>query len=188
MGRSDVECQWPEKKSGDRFKFQIVFREISVVLALLGLSLCSSAWAQIGTDARPDRIKANIARVDSDFIRANTQTSKDWPTVGLDYAETRFSKLDQINTNNIKDLGLVWSYNLESSRGIEATPVVVDGIMYQSAPWSVVHAIDARTGKKSGRSIRMLTGQRAIGVAVTLSAVASLSTRAGYSWPPMTGA
>jgi quinohemoprotein ethanol dehydrogenase len=42
----------------------------------------------------------------------------------------------------------VWSYPLESSRGVEATPVVVDGIMYVTASWSVVHAIDARTGKK----------------------------------------
>ena len=148
MGRSNVEYQWPEKTSGDRFRIQIAFREISVVLALLGLSLPSSAWAQTGTDAKPDRIKANISRVDSDFIKANTKTSRDWPTVGLDYAETRFSKLNQINASNVKDLGLVWSYNLESSRGVEATPVVVDGIMYQSAPWSVVHAIDARTGKK----------------------------------------
>ncbi len=152
MGRSNGEDQWPEKTAGDRFKIQIVFREISVVLALFlalpGLSLPSSAWAQTGTDAKPDRIKADIERVDSDFIEANTKTSKDWPTVGLDYAETRFSKLNQIDSNNVKDLGLVWSYNLESSRGIEATPLVVDGIMYQPAPWNVVHAIDARTGKK----------------------------------------
>ncbi|WP_085971380.1 PQQ-dependent dehydrogenase, methanol/ethanol family [Bradyrhizobium japonicum] len=114
----------------------------------MGLSLPSSAWAQSGTDAKPDRIKATISRVDSDFIEANTKTSRNWPTVGLDYAETRFSKLNQINTDNVRDLGLVWSYNLESSRGIEATPLVVDGIMYQSAPWNVVHAIDARTGTK----------------------------------------
>ena len=152
MGRSNTECQWPEKKSRNRSRIQIAFREISAVLvlfpALLGLSLPSSAWAQSGTDAKPDRIKANISRVDSDFIEANTKRSRDWPTVGLDYAETRFSKLNQINTDNVRDLGLVWSYNLESSRGIEATPLVVDGIMYQSAPWNVVHAIDARTGTK----------------------------------------
>ena len=60
----------------------------------------------------------------------------------------RFSKLNQINADNVKKLGLVWSYPLESSRGVEATPVVVDGIMYQTASWSVVHAIDARTGKQ----------------------------------------
>ncbi|MET4213232.1 PQQ-dependent dehydrogenase, methanol/ethanol family [Bradyrhizobium sp. LA2.1] len=152
MGRSNTECQWPEKKSRNRSRIQIAFREISAVLvlfpALLGLSLPSSAWAQTGTDAKPDRIKANISRVDSAFIEANTKRSRDWPTVGLDYAETRFSKLNQINTDNVRDIGLVWSYNLESSRGIEATPLVVDGIMYQSAPWNVVHAIDARTGTK----------------------------------------
>ena len=59
-----------------------------------------------------------------------------------------FSKLNQINVDNVKNLGSVWSYNLESSRGVEATPIVVDGIMYVSASWSVVHAIDVRTGKK----------------------------------------
>ena len=74
--------------------------------------------------------------------------SDDWPTIGLDYAETRFSKLSHITSDNVKSLGLVWSYSLESSRGVEATPVVVDGIMYQTASWSVVHAIDARTGRK----------------------------------------
>ena len=81
-------------------------------------------------------------------IVANAKTTKDWPSYGLDYAETRFSKLDQINTDNVKQLGLKWSYNLGSERGVEATPVVVDGIMYVTASWSVVHAIDTRTGKK----------------------------------------
>lgn len=95
-----------------------------------------------------DRIKAAISAVDSTMIKANAATSKDWPTIGLDYAETRFSRLDKINTDNVKDLGLAWSYDLGSERGVEATPVVVDGIMYQTASWSVVHAIDARTGKK----------------------------------------
>jgi len=113
---------------------------------IVGLAaFCGAASAQ---NATPDRIKDITSKVDSDFIKANTATSKDWPTIGLDYAETRFSKLNQINADNVKDLGLVWSYHLESSRGVEATPVVVDGIMYQSASWSVVHAIDARTGKK----------------------------------------
>jgi quinohemoprotein ethanol dehydrogenase len=74
--------------------------------------------------------------------------TKDWPTVGLDYAETRFSKLKQIDDSNVNDLGLAWSYDLESTRGVEATPLVVDGVMYVSASWSIVHAIDVRTGKR----------------------------------------
>lgn len=87
-------------------------------------------------------------RVDQSFVVNNAAGTPDWPVVGVDYAETRYSRLDQINTANAKDLGLAWSYNLESTRGVEATPVVVDGVMYVSASWSVVHAIDARTGQK----------------------------------------
>ena len=109
---------------------------------------CGGALAQNAAKGSPDHIKAVTSAVDGASINANTATSNDWPTIGLDYAETRFSKLNQINADNVKKLGLVWSYPLESSRGVEATPVVVDGIMYQTASWSVVHAIDARTGKR----------------------------------------
>jgi quinohemoprotein ethanol dehydrogenase len=114
-----------------------------------GLALsCSSTFAQNAAKGSPDHIKAVTSAVDSASIKANTATSKDWPTYGLDYAETRFSKLNQITTDNVKNLGLMWTYNLESIRGVEATPVVVDGIMYVTASWSVVHAVDARTGKR----------------------------------------
>ncbi|WP_316149720.1 PQQ-dependent dehydrogenase, methanol/ethanol family [Cupriavidus sp. BIC8F] len=88
------------------------------------------------------------ARVDGAFISANASTARDWPSHGLDYAETRFSRLRQIDAANVRDLGLVWTYNLESTRGVEATPLVVDGVMYVTASWSVVHAVDARTGKR----------------------------------------
>ena len=91
---------------------------------------------------------AGAAKVDGASIRANAKTTKDWPSYGLDYAETRFSRLAQINDGNVKDLGLAWTYNLESTRGVEATPLVVDGVMYVSASWSVVHAVDVRTGKR----------------------------------------
>jgi quinohemoprotein ethanol dehydrogenase len=119
----------------------------ALAIGLGAVISCSGAAAQ-NAKGSPDHIKAVTSAVDGDSIKANTATSNDWPTVGLDYAETRFSKLKQINTDNVRDLGLKWSYNLESVRGIEATPLVVDGIMYVSASWSVVHAIDARTGKR----------------------------------------
>jgi quinohemoprotein ethanol dehydrogenase len=96
----------------------------------------------------PDRIRAATQAVDAAAVQANAASSKDWLTIGADYAETRFSKLAEINESNVKNLGLVWTYNLESTRGVEATPLVVDGIMYVTASWSVVHAIDVRTGKR----------------------------------------
>src|SRR5215218_2598177 len=115
----------------------------------LGLALsCSAALAQSPAKGSAEHIKAVTSAVDGASIKANTATSNDWPTIGLDYAETRFSRLNKINAENVKQLGPVWSYPLESSRGVEATPVVVDGIMYQTASWSVLHAIDSRTGKQ----------------------------------------
>jgi quinohemoprotein ethanol dehydrogenase len=114
----------------------------------LMLGLAVSAQPGFAADMTPAHIKEATSAVDTAMIKANTATSQDWPTIGLDYAETRFSKLNQITSDNVKDLGLVWSYSLDSERGIEATPVVVDGIMYQTGPWSIVYAIDARTGKK----------------------------------------
>ena len=146
----------PRVDSGCRFFPEITInayrpaRLAQTALAIgFGLAIsCASALAQNAAKGSADHIKAVTSAVDGASIKANTATSNDWPTIGLDYAETRFSKLNQINTDNVKKLGLVWSYPLESSRGVEATPVVVDGIMYQTASWSVVHAIEARTGKK----------------------------------------
>ena len=101
-----------------------------------------------GTKGSPEHIRATTLAVDHESIIANAATTNDWPSYGLDYHETRFSKLTQITTSNVKELGLMWTYNLESVRGVEATPIVVDGIMYVTASWAVVHAIDTRTGKR----------------------------------------
>jgi quinohemoprotein ethanol dehydrogenase len=117
-------------------------------LALAAMLIPNVASTQGPPKGTPDHIRAVTQAIDDEAIRANAATSKDWPTIGADHAETRYSKLTQINASNVTDLGLVWSYNLESTRGVEATPVVVDGIMYVSASWSVVHAVDARTGKR----------------------------------------
>jgi quinohemoprotein ethanol dehydrogenase len=113
---------------------------------LLG-SMSGAAVAQPAKGS-PEHIRAATQAVDGKAIRANARTGADWLSHGLDYAETRFSPLAQVNADTVKQLGPVWSYNLESTRGVESTPVVVDGIMYATASWSIVHAIDARTGKR----------------------------------------
>ena len=94
------------------------------------------------------RAAPKIADVGDARIAANARTGKEWLSNGLDYAGTRFSPLKKIDAANVGKLGLAWAYDLESTRGVEATPVVVDGVMYVTAPWSVVHAIDVRTGKR----------------------------------------
>jgi quinohemoprotein ethanol dehydrogenase len=116
--------------------------------ALLLSTALLPALAQTAAKTTPELIRAATGKVDGAMIVANERSTKDWPSYGLDYAETRFSKLRQINDGNVGKLGLVWSYNLESNRGVEATPVVIDGVMYVTASWSIVHAIDVRTGKR----------------------------------------
>src|SRR3982075_2175279 len=143
--RVDSACRFFPKATASLHRPARLAQAVSVIG--LGLAL-SAGSASAQTKGSADHIKAVTSAVDSASIKANTATSNDWPTIGIDYAETRFSKLNQITADNVKKLGLVWTYPLESSRGVEATPVVVDGIMYQTASWSVVHAIDARTGKK----------------------------------------
>ncbi len=69
-----------------------------------------------------------------------------WMSYGRTYSEQRYSPLTQVNDQNVGGLGLAWSYDLETERGIEATSLVVDGVMYTTSAWSIVHAIDARTG------------------------------------------
>ncbi|HWK53767.1 MAG TPA: PQQ-dependent dehydrogenase, methanol/ethanol family [Hyphomicrobiales bacterium] len=71
----------------------------------------------------------------------------EWTSYGLDVGETRYSPLDQIDTTNVTDLGLAWSFDTGEVRGHEATPLIVDGILYGTRPWSSVFALDARTGE-----------------------------------------
>lgn len=121
-----------------------------LVVSASSIAFCATPLADenAGSSFTVERIAAATARVDEAMVRANAAETKDWPSYGLDYAETRFSRLRQVDDTNVGRLGLAWHYNLESTRGVEATPLVVDGIMYVTASWSVVHAIDARTGRR----------------------------------------
>jgi len=87
------------------------------------------------------------ADVDGERIAAADENPGEWVTHGRTYGEQRFSPLDKISTSTVKDLGLAWSYDLPENRGIEATPLVADGVMYTTSSWSVVRAFDAKTGE-----------------------------------------
>ncbi len=81
---------------------------------------------------------------------ASDQTNVDWALHGLDNGENRHSALTQITAENVGQLGVAWyaDFDGRSLRGVEGTPLIVDGVMYASGPWSKVMALDAVTGKK----------------------------------------
>jgi quinohemoprotein ethanol dehydrogenase len=92
-------------------------------------------------------------RVDATVLR-NAATSKDgsWLSYGLSQSETRFSPLNLIDATNAGRLGLAWTYVVGSGGGNqEATPLVWNGAIYGITNWSVVFAVDARTGKERWR-------------------------------------
>ena len=77
-----------------------------------------------------------------------TAPKSEWLSYGRDYQEQRFSPLTEINRDNINELDLTWSFKFSTARGMEATPLVHNGVIYISTGWSHVHALDARTGKQ----------------------------------------
>ena len=95
---------------------------------------------------------ARVARVYGDVdgarIAAADSEPGNWLAHGRTYGEQRYSPLAQVNSNNVEQLGLAWSYATGTLRGLQATPIVVDGIMYTTGVWSVVYALDARTGEE----------------------------------------
>jgi quinohemoprotein ethanol dehydrogenase len=112
-------------------------------LGLLGYSaLAQSQGSPAGAVATPAP-----ARVDSARLVGADKEPGNWMTYGRTYNEQRFSPLKKINADNANDLGLAWYYDLDTDRGQEATPIVVDGVMYITTAWSMVKAFDAKTGK-----------------------------------------
>ena len=72
------------------------------------------------------------------------QRNADWPLTGRTYTEQRFSPLTQINDANVAQLGLAWHYQFDTDRGQEATPLVVDGVLYTTTTWSKVYRFRRR--------------------------------------------
>jgi len=102
-----------------------------------------SAFAQAQKSGRVD---------DATLRNAARGTGQDWLSYGFTPQETRYTPLSQINTSNVSRLGLAWSVEVgPGGGGQEATPLVHNGVIFSTTQWSVVFAVDARTGKEKWR-------------------------------------
>ena len=117
-------------------------RRVTVLfLSLTGL--LAAGWTASGQQTR---------RIDDLALRNSGKTGEEWLTYGLTPGETRYSPLKQIDTGNVSRLGLAWSYDVGAGGGNqEATPLFWNGSLYGITNWSVVFAVDARTGKERWR-------------------------------------
>lgn len=87
------------------------------------------------------------ADVDAQRLDAAASDTDNWMSHGRTYAEDRFSPLADINDKNVQSLGLAWYWESDSTVGTEATPLVVDGVMYTTTTWNILKALAAATGK-----------------------------------------
>jgi quinohemoprotein ethanol dehydrogenase len=116
---------------------------VGLVLAAVSVGGCTPSR---GSAAEGATTKGPAA-VDAARLASADAEPGEWMAHGRTYGEQRFSPLDQIDTNTVSRLGLAWFADLESRRGQESTPIVVDGVLYASTAWSRVKAYDAATGK-----------------------------------------
>lgn len=102
------------------------------------------------------------AAVDTPRLLGADNNNGEWLTHGRTYDEQRFSGLARVNQGNVDQLGLAWFFDLDTSRGQEATPLVIDGTLYFTSAWSKAFAVDARTGKEKWRFDPQVAGEKAI--------------------------
>src|SRR5689334_20284627 len=103
----------------------------SILLAILGIASCGGPKSAGDAKSGPGDPSAG-----------------DWLLHGRTSDGQRFSPLRQINEQTVANLGLVWSREMGTTRGLEATPLIEHGILYTTGVWSVVYALDAKTGKQ----------------------------------------
>jgi quinohemoprotein ethanol dehydrogenase len=118
------------------------FLRLTSVLVLLSAVGCRSK----STGATQETISSS--NVDAVRLVHADNEPGNWMSYGRTYDEQRFSPLKQINDQNVGQLALAWYVDLDSHRGDEATPIVVDGVMYFTTSWSKVFAVKAATGEK----------------------------------------
>ena len=124
-----------------------------VSLALAVPLAAALALASCGTPpsaTKPTTHPVGAAAVDQQRLLNADKEPGSWLAAGRDYNEQRFSTLKQLNDKTIatSGLGLSWYGDIDTERGQEATPVIVDGVLYVTTAWSLVKAYDIKSGKK----------------------------------------
>lgn len=142
-----------------------IFKILPLILGVgLGLAGCdNSSSDSAAVDAAPDTAATSPAAspaathpdaaahpdpaaVDAERYASASEPGQ-WLGYGRTWKEQRFSPLDQINEDTVSRLGLAWYADLNTFRGVEATPLVIDGVLYNISAFNVTTAYDAVSGK-----------------------------------------
>jgi quinohemoprotein ethanol dehydrogenase len=136
------------------------------ILPLLAASPCGHSVGEGVSAQRQSALPAEMARLRDDG------DGRDWPGYGRTFGEQHYSPLNEINADNVSRLALAWFMDLGTGNPV-TVPVAVDGVLYFASGHSIVHAVDAATGKLlwiydskagelAGRRMRISWGSRGI--------------------------
>jgi quinohemoprotein ethanol dehydrogenase len=120
-------------------------RTVSAIALGAALSLAAyhlNHGAALADDDKP------AGQIDRKRLLAADRHPEQWLTAGRDFGKGHYSPLAQINVQTVDRLGFAWDYDTHTNRGLEATPIVVDGVMYTSGSTGKAYALDAKTGKE----------------------------------------
>ena len=115
----------------------------ALAAVLVGVAGCGKAPDGAAAKAGP----VPTGKLDQARLLAVAAEPGAWLTSGRDFGKTHYSPLDSINQQNVGKLGFAWQYETGTARGMQATPVVIDGVMYTSGVAGRAYALDAATGK-----------------------------------------
>jgi PQQ-dependent dehydrogenase (methanol/ethanol family) len=122
---------------------------LSLALVALSLLLSTSCSSKSSQEQSLDTSRAGAVKLPTGAQSANEQEDGQWVMPAKNYASTRFSGLDQINTDNVKSLKVAWTFSTGVDRGQEAAPLVVGGTMYVVTPFpNILYALDLTPGKE----------------------------------------
>ncbi len=119
-------------------------KAVAAVLLFAGMGL-----AIFGTLAAAQTPRAPASVDHATLANADAPANVgDWQSYSRTWDEQRYSPLKQINDGNVQQLGLAWYDDLQTMRGVQASPLVIDGVLYNESIYNIVTAYDGKTGKK----------------------------------------
>jgi quinohemoprotein ethanol dehydrogenase len=150
-------------------------------MTMIRVALMASVVAACiaGCGQQPEAVPATAPKPTAlvDTARITAPADGEWLSYGRTYDEQRFSPLARIDVGNVAQLGLAWSYELDTPHRVqEATPLVIDGVMYVTSAWSKLFALDARTGKEIWRFDPKVPGEAGV------KACCDVANRGAAAW------
>ena len=131
---------------------------VAIVAGAGAVAILAAVWFNWDADVAtktldmPETSTLQFGMIDDERIRnAARDEPGAWLVHGHGFEEQRFSDLAQINQDTVNELGIGWTKDLDTVHAVEATPLVVDGVMYFTSTWNVAFAVDARNGDEIWR-------------------------------------